>query len=148
MIVGSFLFLHLFSEVSLSLHTMKKFKGNTASLSLSHLFRLKWKLMSAQHVMFSHFPEHFQFMEIKLIFNFTKAHTVSAFHNQGREERRLELHQKFCSCDAVILKVRCFFWESSYSNSIHSLNFLEFHFPLAENKSFLILRQVNSFEIL
>ena len=97
--------------------------------------------------MFSHFPEHFQFMEIKLIFNFTKAHTVSAFHNQGREERRLELHQKFCSCDAVILKVRCFFWESSYSNSIHSLNFLEFHFPSAENKSFLILRQVNSFEI-
>lgn len=29
----------------------------------------------------------------------------------------------------------------------HSFNFLEFHFPLAENKSFLILRQVNAFEI-
>ena len=94
--------------------------------------------------MFSHFPEHFQFMEIKLIFNFTKVHTVSAFHNQGREERRLELHQKFCSCDDVILKVRCFFLGKLL---FHSFNFLEFHFPLAENKSFLILRQVNAFEI-
>lgn len=35
----------------------------------SHLSRLKWKLVSAQHVMFSCFRQHCQFMEMKLVLN-------------------------------------------------------------------------------
>lgn len=63
------------------------------SLSFSHLSRMKWKQVSVQRVMFRSFRKHFQFMEIKLVFNFTKAKTVSDRRVMTFFKRRVGINQ-------------------------------------------------------
>ena len=77
----------------------------------SHLSRLKWKLVSAQHVMFSCFRQHCQFMEMKLVLNFTvwvsKTHTVSDRCVMTFFKRRVGISQDSLREDSGALDTEC-----------------------------------------